>query len=118
MVMKNLLFGFLVLYTLQMVGQVTMEVNVPEPGKLKSQISGGDAKKIECLVVTGLGLNAKDLIFIQKMPALKTLDYHNTTKGIFTSDIKKPVTNVLNLIIKEDNYNDLKYPTSVNEELP
>ena len=101
-----------------MVGQVTMEVNVPEPGKLKSQISGGDAKKIECLVVTGLGLNAKDLIFIQKMPALKTLDYHNTTKGIFTSDIKKPVTNVLNLIIKEDNYNDLKYPTSVNEELP
>ena len=101
-----------------MVGQVTMEVNVPEPGKLKSQISGGDAKKIECLVVTGLGLNAKDLIFIQKMPALKTLDFHNTAKGINIKDLKKPVTNVQNLIIKEGNYNDLKYPTSVNEELP
>jgi hypothetical protein len=101
-----------------MVGQVTMEVNVPEPGKLKSQISGGDAKKIECLVVTGVGLDAKDLIFIQKMPALKTLDFHNTAKGINIKDLKKPVTNVQNLIIKEGNYNDLKYPTSVNEELP
>ena len=51
---KLLLLGLIVLFTTQATAQVTKEVNIPEYGKLKSQISGSEAKMVECLIVAGL----------------------------------------------------------------
>ena len=111
---KWFLLWALSLCTVQGMAQVTKEVTLSESGKLKSQISSSEAKTIEKLIVNGEMLNAKDMEFIGKMQALRTLDISGASI-IRLTELKKPVTNVRTLILSR--LNDPMTPATLPKEV-